>query len=68
EHDELPRVALFTSTQLDLALGRMNVVHAALLAGGPSSNFLARCTALDVFRTGDLTRGASPASVNEPKH
>ncbi|MBN8940434.1 MAG: RNA-binding protein [Rhizobiales bacterium] len=68
EDDELPRVALFTSLQLDLALGRMNVVHAALLAGGPSSNFLARCTALEVFRTGDLTGGASPASVNEPKH
>lgn len=68
EDEALPRVALFTSTQLDLALGRMNVVHAALLAGGPSSNFLARCTALEVFRTGDLTGGASPASVNEPKH
>lgn len=66
--DRLPRVALFTSTQLDLALGRMNVVHAALLAGGPSSHFLARCTALEVFRTGSMTGGAPPAAVNEPKH
>jgi predicted RNA-binding protein YlxR (DUF448 family) len=63
-----PRVKLFTSLQLDLALGRMNVIHAALLAGGPSANFLARCTALEVFRTGSVTGGVLPASVNEPKH
>jgi uncharacterized protein len=65
---DLPRIVMFSSAQLDLALGRMNVVHAALLAVGPSTNFLARCTALEVFRIGDLTGGTSPASVNEPKH
>ena len=65
--DTLPRVMAFTSLQLDLALGRMNVIHAALLAGGPSENALARCTALEVYRTGDVTGGRPPASVNEPK-
>lgn len=65
---KVPRVRLFTSLQLDLALGRMNVIHAALLAGGPSSNFLARCTALEVFRSGDASGRRPPAPVNEPKH
>ena len=39
-------VSLFRSGQLDLALGRSNVVHAALLAGPVSAAFLARCDAL----------------------
>ena len=33
---------LFTSAQLDLAFGRSNVIHAALLAGPESETFLAR--------------------------
>ena len=64
----VPRVMLFTSLQLDLALGRMNVIHAALLAGGPGRHFIARCTALEVFRTGDMTGRRLPAPVNEPTH
>ncbi len=39
-------MSLFRSGQLDLALGRSNVVHAALLAGPVSAAFLARCDAL----------------------
>jgi predicted RNA-binding protein YlxR (DUF448 family) len=42
----------FTPAQLDLALGRSNVVHAALLAGPESTTFLARARRLDRFRTG----------------
>ncbi len=42
----------FTSAQLDLALGRSNVVHAALLAGPESDTFLTRTTRLNRFRTG----------------
>jgi predicted RNA-binding protein YlxR (DUF448 family) len=42
----------FGSAQLDLALGRSNVVHAALLAGPESETFLARAARLDRFRTG----------------
>jgi len=43
----------FKSEQLDLALGRSNVIHAALLAGSASVTFLARCGRLERFRTGD---------------
>lgn len=43
-------VRLFRSEQLDLALGRSNVVHAALLAGPVSAAFLARCDALARYR------------------
>jgi len=48
---EVPIVAAFTTAQLDLALGRSNVVHAALLAGPASIGFLARCQSLERYRT-----------------
>jgi predicted RNA-binding protein YlxR (DUF448 family) len=44
-------VERFTVAQLDLALGRPNVVHAALLAGTASDGFLARYRNLERFRT-----------------
>ncbi|MEA2870064.1 MAG: uncharacterized protein QOH67_40 [Hyphomicrobiales bacterium] len=50
---EIPVIVAFTSAQLDLALGRSNVVHAALLAGPASNGFLARCQSLERFRTID---------------
>src|SRR2546423_3763140 len=50
---EIPIISVFTSTQLDLALGRSNVIHAALLAGPASNGFLARCQSLERFRTID---------------
>jgi predicted RNA-binding protein YlxR (DUF448 family) len=50
---EIPTIAAFTTAQLDLALGRSNVVHAALLAGPASNGFLARCQSLERFRTID---------------
>jgi uncharacterized protein len=43
-------VTSFTSAQLDLALGRLNVVHAALLAGRAGETFLARWRILECFR------------------
>ncbi|HEV3183458.1 MAG TPA: RNA-binding protein [Xanthobacteraceae bacterium] len=46
-------VEVFTAAQLDLALGRPNVVHAALLAGPASDGFLARYRSLERFRTID---------------
>jgi predicted RNA-binding protein YlxR (DUF448 family) len=46
-------IGSLTSAQLDLALGRPNVIHAALLAGPPSDTFLARLRRLERFRTGD---------------
>ena len=43
-------VEAFTSAQLDLALGRLNVVHAALLTGRASETFLERWRILESFR------------------
>jgi hypothetical protein len=60
--DRIAVIAGFSSTQLDLALGRSNVVHAALLAGPASTTFLARFARLERFRTGELgTAGNRPA-------
>ncbi len=50
ETGHFPVVTAFTSAQLDLALGRPNVVHAALLAGPASKAFLARTMSLERFR------------------
>jgi len=49
---EIAVIDTFTSAQLDLALGRSNVIHAALLAGPESETFLARTARLDCFRAG----------------
>jgi uncharacterized protein len=49
-----PVIRALTGPQLDLALGRSNVIHAALLAGPVSDTFLARLRRLERFRTGDL--------------
>jgi predicted RNA-binding protein YlxR (DUF448 family) len=48
-----PPVIVFTGPQLDLALGRSNVIHAALLAGPASEALLARYRVLDRFRDGE---------------
>jgi predicted RNA-binding protein YlxR (DUF448 family) len=53
ERGEIPAVSAFTSAQLDLALGRPNVVHAALLAGPASDGFMTRCSSLERFRAVD---------------
>ena len=59
---EIPVISAFTSMQLDLALGRSNVIHAALLAGPASNGFLARCQSLERFRTtGSKGRGKGGA-------
>jgi uncharacterized protein len=49
---DVPVIEFLTSAQLDLALGRPNVVHAALLAGPASDTFLSRSRRLERFRTG----------------
>lgn len=51
---EIVIVETFSGEQLDLALNRPNVVHAALLAGPGSETFLARVRRFERFRTGDL--------------
>jgi predicted RNA-binding protein YlxR (DUF448 family) len=55
-------VTAFTSDQLGLALGRSNVIHAALLAGPATSTFLTRFARLARFRAGHgATAKANPA-------
>lgn len=46
-------VTVLTSAELDLALGRSNVIHAALLAGPASKTFLSRCQTLVRYRAAD---------------
>ncbi|MGH6994875.1 MAG: hypothetical protein ACREES_04200, partial [Stellaceae bacterium] len=51
KHREIATIELFSGSQLDLALNRPNVVHAALLAGPGATTFLARVARLQRFRT-----------------
>src|SRR5262249_1279323 len=53
-------IRILSMAQLDLALGRPNVVHAALLAGPASENFMARLRRLECFRTGE------PGELGDP--
>jgi predicted RNA-binding protein YlxR (DUF448 family) len=57
-----PRINIFASRQLDLALGRTNVIHAALIAGEASAAFLAKAERLTQFRTGVATPSAPAAA------
>ena len=67
---ELARIVrILTTGQLDLALGRPNVIHAALLAGRASETFMARLRRLERFRSAELGQDAEldeagPAKVN----
>jgi predicted RNA-binding protein YlxR (DUF448 family) len=55
---------IFGSSDLDLAFGRPNVIHAALLAGPASENLLARAEAWRAFRGDEPEPGAGePAPV-----
>jgi predicted RNA-binding protein YlxR (DUF448 family) len=53
ESREFPVVGVLTSEQLDLALGRSNVIHAALLAGPAGKTFLSRSQTLVRYRLVD---------------
>jgi uncharacterized protein len=53
EANAIHRVDIFSSRQLDLALGRANVIHAALKHGAASSAFLARADRLRRYRGGE---------------
>jgi predicted RNA-binding protein YlxR (DUF448 family) len=64
EHGPIVTIGILTSAQLDLALGRPNVVHAALLAGPSSDTFLARLRRLERFRTGEPATAAGAALAN----
>jgi ribosomal protein L30E len=51
--ERLPVLRALRGEQLDLALGRPNVVHAALLAHPAGAGFLGRCLRLDRWRNGE---------------
>ncbi|CAN7636789.1 RNA-binding protein [Bradyrhizobium sp. LjRoot220] len=61
ESPEIPIVNVLTSAELDLALGRSNVIHAALLAGPASKTFLSRCQTLVRYRMADDDKTAEAA-------
>ena len=65
EQNARPIIELFTSGQLDLSLGRTNVIHAVALAGPAGYGFVERCRRLDAYRSG---AGAGPeASAQGPE-
>ena len=61
---EIPIVAALTSAELDLALARANVIHAALLAGPASRTFLSRSQTLVRYRSADDDKTAGTAARN----
>ena len=63
---EIVRVNLFTSRQLDLALGKANVIHAALKQGAASSAFLARVDRLRRYRASDTDAATKTESDSAP--
>jgi predicted RNA-binding protein YlxR (DUF448 family) len=66
ESRKFPVVTVLTSEQLDLALGRSNVIHAALLAGPASKTFLSRSHVLVRYRMADDDGTAGNAAKNSP--
>jgi uncharacterized protein len=58
-HGNLPVIRCFGADQLDLAFGRTNVIHAALLAGPAGANVLARVGDLVRFRGGNGPRASN---------
>jgi predicted RNA-binding protein YlxR (DUF448 family) len=66
ESNQFPVVTALSSEQLDLALGRSNVIHAALLAGPASKTFLSRSQILVRYRMADADKTAGTAAKNSP--
>jgi predicted RNA-binding protein YlxR (DUF448 family) len=65
--DAFPVLTALNSAELDLALGRSNVIHAALLAGPAGRTFLSRCHALARFRANAPGETASANSVSKTR-
>ncbi len=68
ETPEFSIVTALSSEELDLALGRSNVVHAALLAGPASKTFLSRSQILVRYRLADADKTAGTATGNLSSH
>src|SRR5689334_758893 len=65
ESPVFPVVTVLTSAELDLALGRANVIHAALLAGPAGKTFLSRSQILVRYRMADDDRTAGAAKNSD---
>ena len=73
----IARINVFSSSQLGLALGKANVIHAALKCGAASSAFLARAERLRLYRgsetgaaldaDGESARANSAATLGRPE-
>ncbi|MEH6952011.1 RNA-binding protein [Nitrobacter sp. NHB1] len=59
ETQEIPVIGALASAELDLALGRSNVIHAAVLAGPAGRTFLSRSQTLVRYRDGGQRQGSS---------
>jgi uncharacterized protein len=64
ESSKIPIVTALTSEQLDLALGRSNVIHAAVLAGPASKTFLSRSQILVRYRMADDDKTAGRKNLS----
>jgi len=64
ESAEIPIISALISAELDLALGRANVIHAALLAGPASKTFLSRSQTLVRYRLAGDDKIAGIAATN----
>ena len=64
----IPVITVLTSQELDLALTRSNVIHAALLAGPASKTFLSRSQTLVRYRMADADKTAGTGARNSKPH
>ena len=68
ESMRIPVITVLTSAELDLALTRSNVIHAALLAGPASKTFLSRSQILVRYRMADADKTAGTGARNSKPH
>ncbi len=61
----IPRINLFPSRQLDLALGRPNVIHAALKVGPASTAFLVKVARLLEYRASEAMSATVETEADE---
>jgi uncharacterized protein len=64
--DAIPLFSLLAGSELDLALGRENAIHAALLAGPAGDAFTRRCQRLVRYRSGALDETGPDEAVEAP--
>jgi uncharacterized protein len=62
--EAIPVFSSFASHELDLALGRENAIHAALMAGSACDAFVKRCLRLEKYRHSALTETGPDVDKN----